>query len=183
MQGVARGKTIKEAARRAGISRRTATRRMEDPDVLQQISEMRSNLMEVAVDKLCRAAEPATQTLYSLLNAPSDNVKLNAARTILEKSVTVRDHNELDVRMQEIELIHAETSSPSVAQSYWPDSLEQGPPAVDGLDISQGYRHKANWYEFMIYTGGLTEEQVQEVKQKIADLRNAAQQYDAAMAT
>lgn len=178
IKGIAAGNSVARAARLAGISERTGFRRMQDPQVLQQISEMRSTLMDVAVDRLCHAADPASQTLYSLLQAPSDSVKLSAARAILEKSVTVRNYQELDSRMAEVEAIRTEEPSQSIAQAYWPDTLQEWPPEVHGFERRDALRHEANWLEYILRKGGLTDEVVKMATDRIEALRDTARKLD-----
>lgn len=177
IQGMAFGKTVTAAAKEAGISERTAYRRLQDPEVKEQVRDMRSRLTEIALDRLTRSADPATQTLFQLLGAESDHVKLGAVRTILDKMVSVRNHCELESRLFESELARAEKPAGTVDR-YWPDELEKGPPCVDGMHLPDGYRHVANWLDFCIHKGGLGEEKVLELKAQVAQLREAASHYD-----
>jgi len=183
INALAAGKSVPAAAAEAGISRATAFRRLQDPEIPRQVDELRENLTEVALDKLCHAAEPACKRLNVLLDgAASENVQLSAARTILDHMFTIRNFHKLQDRIRELEA--QLTQEPQGDRDrYWPDAVEKGPPCVVGLDIQHGYRHVANWMEYILYKGGLPDERVEELKQEIAELRESAQRFDEAIAS
>src|SRR5262245_41601872 len=81
---LARGDTVRDAAREAGIGERTAYRRMRDPEFRQRLSAVRADVLERATGRLADAGADAAETLKALLKAESESVRLGAARAILE---------------------------------------------------------------------------------------------------
>ena len=60
---VAAGTSIKDAARAAGVSERTAYRRQHDPDFRRRVAEIRSRFLSDAVGRLAAASTEAVSTL------------------------------------------------------------------------------------------------------------------------
>jgi hypothetical protein len=95
---LAAGHTIRDAARMADIGERTAGRRMADPAFRKKLSDLRTELIERAADKLADATADAVATLHNLLSAEGDSVRLGAAKAILDLATKVRDNVESDAR-------------------------------------------------------------------------------------
>jgi hypothetical protein len=108
---VAAGTSIKEAARAAGVSERTAYRRQQDPEFRRRVAEIRSSFLSDAVGRLAEASTEAVSTLKALLNASSDSVRLSAARAILEFGPKLREHTELAERISALEKPAAEPAA------------------------------------------------------------------------
>ncbi len=75
---------IQNAARSAGISERTAYRRLEDPKFRAQLDRSRKALRESILARLSDAGLDAISALVDLLESEDDNVRLKAAKTLLE---------------------------------------------------------------------------------------------------
>ena len=84
LAALAGGSSIASAASQAGVSERTAFRRLNDPDFRAQLDRLRAQMVERAAALLATSAARASVTLSRLLDAESDPVKLAAARAILE---------------------------------------------------------------------------------------------------
>lgn len=91
---LASGMTVKDAAVKAGVSDRTARRRLEDTEFRRRVADARSALLERAVARLADATTEAADTLRGLLRSESDSVKHAAAKTLF------------DLTMRGIEMIH-----------------------------------------------------------------------------
>jgi hypothetical protein len=100
---LAAGQTVRDAAATAGVSESTAFRRLRDAAVRERISEARARLFDQTLGRLADAATEAVGALRALLSEQSAMVRLGAARAILEHSTRLREHVELEARMQEIE--------------------------------------------------------------------------------
>jgi hypothetical protein len=100
---LAAGETVRDAAKAANIGERTATRRVADPAFRLRLAEVRGDLFRQAQDRLAGAMTAAADTLRNLLSARSENVRLGAARTIIELGVKVRDALEMEERMSAVE--------------------------------------------------------------------------------
>ena len=100
---LAAGKSIPDAAAQAGISERTAYRRVKDPLVQQQMRALRSATRDRVVGQLADATTAAVAALVRNLEAPSPQVQVRAATAILELDVRWRTTDELERRVAELE--------------------------------------------------------------------------------
>jgi hypothetical protein len=81
---LATGATVGVAARRAGVSERTAYRRLQDPAFRSLVDRTRSQIVDRTVAGLATLGRSAVATLAKLLRDPSPRVRLRACRTVLE---------------------------------------------------------------------------------------------------
>lgn len=105
---LAGGATQADAAAQAGVSISTVRRRMGDPAFLADLDSARRLLVDAAIGRLSSKASDAVDTLHRLLNARSENVRLGAARAILD---TIRQHREsieIEQRLRELEAMASE---------------------------------------------------------------------------
>lgn len=100
---IATGTSVREAATSAGVSERTAYRRLRDPVFRRRVSEIRTSFLNEAVGRLSEAANEAVSTLKSLLTSSSDSVRLSASRAILELGPKLREQAELEERITALE--------------------------------------------------------------------------------
>jgi hypothetical protein len=100
---LARGETVRDAAREAKLGERTAWRRMSDPEFRRRLSQIRADVMDRATGRLADAASDAARTLRALLDAESETVRLGAARAILELGTKLRETGELEERLLALE--------------------------------------------------------------------------------
>jgi hypothetical protein len=85
---LAGGATVAEAATQAGISERTAWRRLQDDAFRQRLDAARQQTVQVAVDTLSKGSTRAARTLVALLSRRQcPSTRLAAARAILELPV------------------------------------------------------------------------------------------------
>ena len=110
---LARGTSIREAARIACMGERTAHRRLADPSFRRKVSGVRDRQFERAATLLGEASTSAVQALVALLDAPSVQAQLGAARAILEHGGRMRESVELAARIAKLE----EQSDPSYHQA------------------------------------------------------------------
>lgn len=97
------GATIKEAAKDAKVSERTAYRRLEDPGFKAQLSAARDLLIGETVGRLVAATSSAVDTLQELLADERSTVRLGAARSIIEQALRIREASELAERVTRLE--------------------------------------------------------------------------------
>ena len=84
-QALVSGCHIETAASIAGISVRTAYRRLADPTFRSQLQDARQNLRESILAKLSDAGHDAVGTLWELMETAEDeSVRLRAAKTVLD---------------------------------------------------------------------------------------------------
>jgi hypothetical protein len=100
---LASGRTVRAAARAAGIGERTATRRLADPAFRRRVSELRAEMVERALGRAAWGMRAAADTLRQLLRAEKESVRLGAARALLELTVKLRESVELEQRLRAVE--------------------------------------------------------------------------------
>jgi len=100
---LAKGLSVPAAAQQAGVSERTAYRRLDDPLFRRRISETRSALFAEAVGRLAALAGKAADALGELLSSDRDLVKLQAAKGVLDLGPKLREAGELAERLDEVE--------------------------------------------------------------------------------
>jgi hypothetical protein len=87
LTALASGQSVKSAARAAGVSERTAFRRVADPVFRQAVSQARAELLARAVGLLADSATEAAKTLRALLAAESEGVRVRAAVALLDAAM------------------------------------------------------------------------------------------------
>ena len=101
---LATGQPVRDAAEQAGVSERTAYRRLEDAEFRRQVSEVRGAMFDQAVGKLADGAVEAVTTLRTLASkAESETVRLSAAKAVLDIGSRLRETAELEQRMADLE--------------------------------------------------------------------------------
>ena len=84
-QALVSGCHIENAASLAGISVRTAYRRLADPTFRSQLQDARQSLRESILAKLSDAGHDAVGTLWELMqHADDEGVRLRAAKAVLD---------------------------------------------------------------------------------------------------
>ena len=97
------GATVENAARSAGVSERTAYRRLGDPAFQGAVKKARAEMVQRALGRLSDSATAAADALRRLLHAEAESVRLGAARSILELGTKLRDAAELEERLRALE--------------------------------------------------------------------------------
>jgi hypothetical protein len=105
---LAAGKTYAAAAEKAGIGERTLYRWAKRPAFKRQVAELRGRLISTAVGKLSKSMTAAAKVMTGLLKSDDENVRHKAARSVLELTTKLRDSEELDQRISELERHAAE---------------------------------------------------------------------------
>jgi hypothetical protein len=100
---LAAGQTVKAAAASAGVSERTAHRRLEDAGFWQAVVDARAKLVDNALGQLADASAAAVTTLRALLDADGETARLGAARAILELGNKLRESVEFEQRISRLE--------------------------------------------------------------------------------
>jgi hypothetical protein len=100
---LAAGSSVEDAARTAGVSTRTAYRRLADPVFARRLAEARDELISAALGELVECASEAVATLRSLLSASDERVRLGAAKSTLEQLLRLRETLTLSQRLAALE--------------------------------------------------------------------------------
>ncbi|MBI1913223.1 MAG: helix-turn-helix domain-containing protein [Planctomycetes bacterium] len=98
------GDSEPEAAREAGCSERTIRNWLHEPAFTRRIADLRSEMTSRALGKLVDNMVSAADTLgYLCRRGKSEQVRLGAARALLELGVKMRETVELEQRMAALE--------------------------------------------------------------------------------
>src|SRR5262249_20778157 len=98
------GATTEKAAHQAGVSPRTATRRLADPEFRRRLARTKTDLLRRTAAGLTAGAVEAVKTLLALQAAGQPPaVRLGAARAVLELGLKVREAAEVKERLAELE--------------------------------------------------------------------------------
>jgi hypothetical protein len=100
---LAAGDSIADAAAKAGMSERTARRRLADPSLRQHIEKLRAAMIERALGRMADSMTEAADVLRALLQAKTESVRLGAARSLLDLGTKVRDAVDMEARVAELE--------------------------------------------------------------------------------
>jgi hypothetical protein len=104
LTALACGATVEAAARQAGVSERTAYRRLADRDFRRRLQGVRADFVQRTAGTLTAAATEAVRTLLELLKAPAAAaVRLGAARAVLEIGLRLREVADLEERLAALE--------------------------------------------------------------------------------
>jgi hypothetical protein len=103
LAALASGSSVERAAKAAGLSIRTAYRRLADPGFAARLAQARDELLLAALGELAVCASEAVATLRELLSAPDDRIRLAAAKSTLEQLLRLRETLTLSQRMATLE--------------------------------------------------------------------------------
>ena len=103
IEHLARGGTAKAAARSSGYSVRQVFRLLADAAFAREVTEARTKLSERSAALLTASSAAAVHTLRKLLKGESEQVRLGAARAILELSHKLVDTAKLLERVEILE--------------------------------------------------------------------------------
>ncbi len=100
---LAAGLTNKQAAKEAGVSERTVIRRLSDPAFKRRVEEARAETLAQTSARLTAVGIAAVRTLLRLLDADSEQVRLAAAKSILDMGVRLREASDHEARIAELQ--------------------------------------------------------------------------------
>jgi len=100
---LAAGSPVEQAAQSAGVSVRTAYRRLADPVFARRLAQARDELISSALGELVDCASEAVSTLRALLNDSEARVRLGAGKAILDQLLRIRETLTLSERLAALE--------------------------------------------------------------------------------
>ena len=107
------GATAEQAAARSGVAVRTVWRRLEQPAFRKRVSDLRRDMVERTAALLTAAAAEAVRTLLGLQKETvKSNVRLGAARAVLDLGFKARELAELENDLRDLERKVAELQNP-----------------------------------------------------------------------
>jgi hypothetical protein len=109
--GLASGLSVPLAAQAAGLSERTAYRRLEDPAFRARVEEMRDEMVSRTIGRLVALGELTVSALESLLGSPDPTIRLGAVRVSLDRMFKAVETNVLAQRVAECERLLAQSKA------------------------------------------------------------------------
>jgi hypothetical protein len=105
LQALACGATVEHAARKAGLSERTAYRRLDNPAFVEQLDQLRADMVQRTAAMLTGAGMGSVKVLVDLQSdvAVPASVRRRSARDVLEMSLKFRETAELEQRLAAVE--------------------------------------------------------------------------------
>lgn len=101
---LAGGSTVADAAKLAGVGEATVYRRLRGAAFRKQVADARSELLTSAIGTLARISSAAATTLALLMaKTETSAIRLGAARAILGLVTDLRQAEELEVRVADLE--------------------------------------------------------------------------------
>ncbi len=100
---LAAGANATVAARRAGCSRATVFRRLQDADFCRAVGKARGQILSRATARLARTSTQAVATLEKLLDDGNAAVRRIAAKSLLDSLARLTDLAEVEERIAELE--------------------------------------------------------------------------------
>lgn len=100
---LAQGRTTGQAATAAGVSGRTVLRWLDDPDFRQDVTDTRTDLLHLAVGRLAAGATKAVDALVDALDTEKGQARVQAARTLLDACLSLRESLDLEQRLATLE--------------------------------------------------------------------------------
>jgi hypothetical protein len=98
------GATVENAAAKAGLSERTAFRRLKDPTFQRRLQDTTADMVQRTAGMLTAGGLEASKTLIGLLGpSNSEAVRLRAAKAIVELSLKMRELADLQGRVASLE--------------------------------------------------------------------------------
>jgi hypothetical protein len=100
---LASGQSVPRAAQKAGVSQRTAYRRLRDPAFKARVTKARADMVERALGHLAAGTTEAAVALRQLLRHADAKVRLGAAKAILDSEMKLRAEVDLARRIEALE--------------------------------------------------------------------------------
>ncbi len=100
---LAAGRTLRDAAAAAGMSERTAHRRLQDREFVARVAALRGVMVRAAAGRLADGMTQAADVLRALLASADEHVRHKAAVKLIELGVKVAELAELEQRVADLE--------------------------------------------------------------------------------
>jgi hypothetical protein len=104
---LASGTSICQASATGGVSERTVYNWMRDEEFAARVQELSTEMVRQAVLRVSSTMIAAVEQLNCLLDVENAQVRLGAARTILEQAVRLRESVTFEERLRALEAAEA----------------------------------------------------------------------------
>jgi transposase-like protein len=124
---LAKGATVAQAARQAGVSERTVYRRRQHPEFQARIDAIQNDMLQRVTALLPKAAEEGIHSLVTLQEKSTPpSVRRAAARDILDVGMRLREAADLEKRLLALENGVANAGASSAAPAGSPPPNRKG---------------------------------------------------------
>jgi hypothetical protein len=100
---LAAGESVRATALAVKVSERTIFRWRKNPKFQRAVDRLRADMVSAATGKLSDSLTKASDALTALLTSADDQVRLRAAVKVVELSLKLREFDELEKRVQDLE--------------------------------------------------------------------------------
>lgn len=121
---LALGATVAEAAALAKVSERTARRRLALPEFRRRVSEVRGEALERATSLCMGGMSEGVQAMRALLGADSEQVRLGAARSLVQLGLALRQAAEIEARLLALEAAAGNTDTPEKVRNDYREATD-----------------------------------------------------------
>ena len=102
------GATILETSVQAGVSKKTLFKWLQELEFQQRLEQEKNNIRDKDINLLKSTVGDAIKTLRMLLRFQSENIRLEASRTLLEYGFKAIELSEIVERIQKLEHMFGE---------------------------------------------------------------------------
>ena len=99
--------SITQRARNAGIARATLYRWLQDPGFRDTFESIQKDVLHLAEVEAQSMAKHAVSVIFDLMSSGNQKVRLDAARTALKLAQDARQSEQIDQRLENIEMAQA----------------------------------------------------------------------------
>jgi transposase-like protein len=109
---LAGGKSVAAVARELGCGVRTVYDWLGDSKYRSLVSRFRHRMLDRAIGLIAASTNKAVVTLRKLLDSESEGIRLKAATSLLDHSIRMREHIEMEERIAALEAREYESEEP-----------------------------------------------------------------------
>lgn len=102
------GSSVRDAASAAGMSERTAYRRLQDPDFRARLTDARRQVVASAVERMTVTFVDAIDELHRLVRSEQESTRLRAVKLVMDYVHRFQQQSELHSRIDELERQYAD---------------------------------------------------------------------------
>jgi hypothetical protein len=117
------GATVESAARSAGVAERTVYRRLADASFRHQVQQVQAEMLKRAAAMATAASAESVKTLLELQGAGNPSqVRLGAARAMVDACLKLRLHADVDLRLAALESAESQGGSHALGKRSNPSA-------------------------------------------------------------
>lgn len=125
---LAAGSSVRDAATQAGVSERTAWRRLSDEQFRRAVAEARAQVIETGIGHLADLTTKAVDTLAAVMDCDDPRARLAAAQAVLKLSLPLETR--FNDEAKRLRPTRTEPWDPAEAGAMYTQSVPVGPEKI-----------------------------------------------------